>query len=796
MSAADVRTAVAAAAATLLGSLALSPVLSSPSWRRPVVDAVLLVLGCGLALRWAGQAVAARAVPGRPAPASLALLGVVLVPAGQLAALVAYLTREFTSADLVAGLIPTPEALAALRSVLADGTAEVREQVAPATPVPELTALIVLFVGLVAVVVDVLTVAGERAAVAGLALLVLVGVPVFTLGGDIGLLPVVAPAAALALLLWADQSRRLEAGRRSSGTRGTGGGTAVRIGLAAVVAGVLLGGALPTLREATLSGGTGGPGGSTGTALDPVAAMVGQLTRTEPVDLLRVETDVEDPGYLRAVTLDRYDTTQGWLRGETGPLLPLGSELPVRHPEDSGREVTATVEAVGHDDAYLPVPVSPASVRMVDDRSEAEWGFDRITGAVLGEEATSEDRRYEVRAAEVRPTPEELAAAPPLREGDVQQRFFAIPADLHPDVRALTAQLTQDVEGGYAEVRAILDFLTDRTNGFGYALSTEPGTSGDDLADFLTERRGYCEQYAGAMAVMVRVAGLPSRVALGYTAGTVQEDGSRLVTSDDAHAWVEVYFSGLGWVPFDPTPIDVDRRADLPWAPRVAVEDLPEEGGPGFEAVPLDSTTLIDPVGPLGPDVIPEGLGDAPQAQATGSAWPVRAGLVLLVLAAAAAPAGTRVLQRRRRLATGTARSLWDEVTATADDLGVARDPAWTPREAGRALAARTAASESPAGAAGAEAIGRLARAEELASYGPASAAVDEELGRDVRTARRGLLATTDRRTRLRAAVWPASVPAALLTGAPAWARRPGTQDSRRPGGRRLRVGGAEGYWS
>src|SRR3712207_8757198 len=70
------------------------------------------------------------------------------------------------------------------------------------------------------------------------------------------------------------------------------------------------------------------------------------------------------------------------------------------------------------------------------------------------------------------------------------------------------------------------------------------------------------------MAALVRTAGIPARVVLGYTPGTVQPDGSRLVTSDDAHAWVEVYFDDLGWIPFDPTPIDVDRAVDLPWSPR------------------------------------------------------------------------------------------------------------------------------------------------------------------------------------------------------------------------------------
>lgn len=778
MRAVDLRTPIAAAVATVLGSLALSPVLTEGTWRRPAIDAVLVVLVVGLALRAAGALVAERALPHRRVPAALAALGFLVVPVAQLAAVAVLLTRRFTD---VGALLPTRAGLDALGAVLGDGTAEVREQVAPAVPVLGLTALIALFVGIVAVVVDLVAVGARQAALAGPVLLVLVGVPVFTLGGDIGLLPVVAPAAALAVLLWADQSRRLDARGRTAGRRSAGGGSAARIGAVALLAGVLGGGLVPTFAEGTLNGGTGGGTGSTGTALDPVAAMYGQLTRNDPVDLLRMQTPVPDPGYLRAVTVDRYDAEAGWVAAGPGVLLPLEGPLPSGHAESAGRPLTASIQAVGHDDRFLPVPVSPLEVQV--DGGDDGWQFDRISGTVVGADVTSGGLDYEVTASEVRPTPEQLAAAPPLNAGDLEQRFTDLP-ELDPLVVAQVEQLVAGAPNGYARVRGILDFLTDSSNGFTYSLSTAPGTSGDDLVDFLTERRGYCEQYAGAMAVMVRAAGMPARVALGYTPGTPLEDGTRVITSDDAHAWVEVYFDGYGWVPFDPTPIDVDRRADLPWAPRVATPDLPEQA-PELPEIPPELLALdtVDPLG--GPDAGPFEQGPT-EAAPEGRSWPSRAGLVLLAAAAAAVPAGLRLLQRRRRLAVGTPQALWDELTATADDLGVRRDPAWTPREAGRALAEPMTDTE------GAGAIAALARAEERASYGPATGEQEAGLDADLRTARRALRRAADRRARLRAAVWPASLPTALLAGVPAWARRrPQLPRSRRPGGRRLRAGGA-----
>ena len=77
----------------------------------------------------------------------------------------------------------------------------------------------------------------------------------------------------------------------------------------------------------------------------------------------------------------------------------------------------------------------------------------------------------------------------------------------------------------------------------------------DLLAAFVTnDRVGYCEQFAAAMAAMGRVLGIPSRVVVGFLDGTTQEDGRILYTSDDRHAWPEMYFTGVGWVRFEPTP--------------------------------------------------------------------------------------------------------------------------------------------------------------------------------------------------------------------------------------------------
>jgi hypothetical protein len=275
------------------------------------------------------------------------------------------------------------------------------------------------------------------------------------------------------------------------------------------------------------------------------------------------------------------------------------------------------------------------------------------------------------------------------------------------------------------------------------------------------------------MAVMVRSAGVPARVVLGYTPGQVQSDRSRLITTDDAHAWVEVYFDGLGWVPFDPTPISRERSVALPWAPR-AEDRTDATGGSSATTAPQAAPT---PRGDRGATAIPEF-----QQQAGASGWlqPLLVGVGVLLLAGAlvAVPATARVLRRRRRVAAGAPTDLWDELAATVQDLGLSLDPAWTPRQAAAHLAQEAGHGVDPVLADRAEeSIRRLALAEEAATYGPSRPVTPERAGQlreELGTARRGLLAAVPRRTRLRSRLWPASLVAEAATGVMARLRRAG----------------------
>ena len=114
----------------------------------------------------------------------------------------------------------------------------------------------------------------------------------------------------------------------------------------------------------------------------------------------------------------------------------------------------------------------------------------------------------------------------------------------------------------YGAVVAIETWLRS-TGGFDYDESPPPTGGLPPLAHFVAEgKRGYCQHFAGAMALMLRFLGIPARVAAGFTSGK-REDGGWTVTDHNAHAWVEVWFPDYGWLAFDPTPGRGDSRRHL-----------------------------------------------------------------------------------------------------------------------------------------------------------------------------------------------------------------------------------------
>jgi transglutaminase-like putative cysteine protease len=126
----------------------------------------------------------------------------------------------------------------------------------------------------------------------------------------------------------------------------------------------------------------------------------------------------------------------------------------------------------------------------------------------------------------------------------------------------LTEQLTNGAFSQTERARAIERYL----RALPYSYEVAPlAPDGDAVDQFLfTMRTGYCTYYASAMAMMARVAGIPSRVAVGYATGSYDADGGLFVVREgDAHAWTELYIDGQGWTRWEPTPIRPLLSADV-----------------------------------------------------------------------------------------------------------------------------------------------------------------------------------------------------------------------------------------
>jgi transglutaminase-like putative cysteine protease len=367
-------------------------------------------------------------------------------------------------------------------------------------------------------------------------------------------------AAALAVV-FADGLRRVRQwGPVWSGSRTRRLGSSVRgsrpVAFAVIAAAVLVPGLLPGFRSGPLIDFS--TSGDEGVGLDPFISIHAQLTDDEPVrDLFEVQTP--DPQYLRMYTLDEFDG-EGWRSsdpsGSDGQTLTVPTVLPqpssyAPPPDSETQPYTFTVLTDFDSSHALPMAQTPEQIT-AGDLGDLTW--DPARGQAFVDGGLDAGLEYTVRSRIIVPTAEQLERVrnlTPLQYG----QWTRLPGEdvLDPRVEQLAKAWTAGAASDYEKVLAIQQHF--HSDGFQYSTDVDVADDPDALLTFLTQTKaGFCQQYATAMAVMVRELGLPARVAVGYQAGTLQDDGRYLVQSDDAHAWVEVYFEGYGWLQFEPTP--------------------------------------------------------------------------------------------------------------------------------------------------------------------------------------------------------------------------------------------------
>ncbi len=256
-----------------------------------------------------------------------------------------------------------------------------------------------------------------------------------------------------------------------------------------------------------------------------------------------------------------------------------------------------------------------------------------------------------------------------------------LPGNIPTDIQALSDTLTAGSTTEYDKAAAIQAYL--RGPLFTYDLNGAP-TGNNALEDFLfNDRRGYCEQFAAAMVVLARQAGIPARVAVGFTPGTQQADGSWLVTNHDAHSWPEIWFPQAGWVRFEPTKRDTST--DPPgytFAPTPSPTDpAPSASASATPSSSASAATSQPTAGRSAQATVSAGGGSGGGSAGRIVGWSAGAvALVSLLLA----PVTVRQRRRRLRLASSSNGSStaqrWREIVDTAIDLGLEIPATLTPR--------------------------------------------------------------------------------------------------------------------
>lgn len=769
-----VRLALCAALATIAAACALLPLVSPATWLLQVSVLICVQTGVG---------VIGRRLPlARP----LTILAQAIVS-------LLVLTVIFASEQALGGVLPSPEVFREFGDLLTAGSQDVSQYTVPAPVTEGIRLMLIGGVLAVALIVDALAVTYRSAAPAGLPLLALYSVAAGLSEDGARWLWFLCAAGGYLLLLLAEGRERLSQWGRLFTDRLRPGAPAYqpgsvvgparapvrtgrRIGALSLGIALVVPAMLPSLSGGLLDsvrGSGGGPGGDgTVSAVNPLVALQDSLNQPENRTVLtyRSRGGSNSEMYLRIVALDQFDGS-AWKPSERR-IRSLPNQLPPPrglNPEVKTKRVSTSVKAADwYAQNWLPMPY-PASRVQID----GQWRFEPEGRTLVGDRGqTTRGAEYQVESLSVQPTVEQLAqagAAPPA----LAEEYTQVPDSL-PSVVAEQAQdLVRGANNDYERAMKLQQWFAE-DGGFTYDTEVRAGSGSAAIVNFLEQKEGFCVHFAFSMAAMSRTLGIPARVAVGFTPGTSQGDGRMAVGLQDAHAWPELYFEGVGWTRFEPTPtrgsappyatpdapdVDVDPEEDLPERPEESVEPTPE---PSQSQECTAEEKRADPQCGQLPAL--------PDSGSSGGGFPVRltallAGAALLLVGLPVLPLLWRVRARSRRLARDAGPlDAWRELMDCGWDFGITPDEAATPRKAAERLVRE--GELEPEAAASAQ---RVALAVEQVLYAREPEAVSG-LAADVLRVREALRARASRGLRLRALLLPRSAVRVKWAAAERWA--------------------------
>lgn len=589
------------------------------------------------------------------------------------------LTAYFASGSALFGFIPTAATVDTVTALQRAGLSSIAAQFIPA--VADEGILLIVCMGVVAITLaaDALVFVARAPAVAALPLFVLVIVPTFVIPDHVDLVSfAVVTISWLAVLLVS--ARRVP--------------SVATAGMVAIAVTVAIG--APLLLPAVTPGGiaAGGVGGFAA-SVNPIVTLGNDLRRPDAQLALSYTTTAPGGTYLRLAVLDDL-SGQSWLptpsNGNSGTDLENIGPVPGVAPGIPVTTRTTDVRVASVSSQWLPVPYAPTKVTGLT----GAWTWDRVSLAVSSSRSGLSNQNYQVTSADVSPSVQQLESAGTQTDPQLQ-RDLVVP----PNLPAVVAETARTVAGAattnYDKAIALQAYFTGGLFTYSEKAPVDQGYDGSGasvLEAFLKAKSGYCVHFASAMTAMARTLGIPARVAVGFTPGQAVAGSSAgsqqyTVTTHDLHAWPELYFTGIGWVRFEPTPgrgfapAFAPLVADNPATPNVN-ESIPVPSS-SRSAVPVPGATPSLPV-----DAAPAtGSAVGASGGAAASGLVLQGALVVVVLFLLSSPALVRMSRRASRLravAAGSAARAWEEIVDTATDLRLGAGESFTPRQTAEAL--------------------------------------------------------------------------------------------------------------
>lgn len=320
-----------------------------------------------------------------------------------------------------------------------------------------------------------------------------------------------------------------------------------------------------------------------------------------------------EPLYWRGGTLDRFDgvrwssTSDDDSEGDSD-----GEEIA---PGVETETVRQSVEILEAETSLVFGGYNIREVSRLDaePNSDGSWS---VSGRL------DEGERYGVVSEVPQPTAEQLSSSGTAYPQQVGTRFLQMPGDTPREIQETADVVRREYspDNPYETARAIQRYLL-YDGGFSYNLEVDYRRADRALEEFLGEgREGFCTQFATSMALVAREMGVPSRVVYGATTGEEINENEYVVRGANMHTWVEIYFPGVGWYPFDPTPglgvTDTmeqnapipdsgasyadDMRAQSPASMGGAGESPWTEGGGAAQSDPRESPASTEEAGSTG----------------------------------------------------------------------------------------------------------------------------------------------------------------------------------------------------